>query len=245
MLGNFGCDFPKFAFTLAEVLITLGVIGVVAVLTIMPIVQKHNERSTVVKVKQMYSVIANAVNMWQTEESCENNVADCLKNYPLYNCALAFGGIEKHLEILERRYQYQDVNKINWLPVESYNFDGTWASVSFKGVNKVSPHSNYTCHYLFKNGTTMTVQFDTFKDSMFSYIDINGKTKPNRVGIDVFPIGIGSHGSKSKTVNPYHVEDSDSSNGLCAYRNGNECSVDDGKSPTAYVLVHEKLPKLK
>lgn len=233
------------AFTLAEVLITLGIIGVVAVLTIQPLIQKHNERVTVTKVKKMYSVISNAVNLWQVENACDADVSLCLKQYTQYNCTDAFNGIEKHLEILEHRYRNEDVRKINWLPDVSYGLNGNKASMSFQGVNKIIAHSNNTCHYLFKNGVTMTVQLDDYKDSMFTFIDINGKSKPNRVGIDIFPIGIGSHNSKSKTANPYYVEDSDSSGlGLCYYRNGNECDADDGKSPTAYVLTHDKLPKL-
>ena len=47
-------------FTLAEVLITLGIIGVVAALTIPTLVQKYDERATVVKVKQFYSDFSEA-----------------------------------------------------------------------------------------------------------------------------------------------------------------------------------------
>lgn len=235
----------KKGFTLAEVLITLGIIGVVAVLTIQPLIQKQNERATVTKVKKMYSVIANAVNLWQMENGCDTDVSVCLKGYSQYNCTEAFAGIQKNLEVIEHRYKNEDIRKINWFPDKSYGLNGNKVSMSFQGVNKVTAHSNNTCHYLFKNGVTMTVQLDDYKDSMFTFIDINGKSKPNRVGVDVFPIGIGSHGSRYKTVNPYYVEDSDSSGlGLCYYRNGNECSPDDGRSPTAYVLTHDKLPPL-
>lgn len=42
----------KKAFTLAEVLITLGVIGIVASMTLPAIIQKNTERATVAKVKK-------------------------------------------------------------------------------------------------------------------------------------------------------------------------------------------------
>src|SRR5574344_915991 len=48
------------AFTLAEVLITLGIIGVVAALTIPTLMQKTEERETVSKLKKVYSTLQNA-----------------------------------------------------------------------------------------------------------------------------------------------------------------------------------------
>lgn len=102
------------------------------------------------------------------------------------------------------------------------------------------------CHYLFNDGTTMLVELDDYKKDLLIFVDINGKKSPNRVGADIFPMGIGSFNSKSKTLNPYYVEDNCNfgAYGLCHYRNGNECSPDDGKSPTAYVLAHNKLAPL-
>jgi len=51
----------KLGFTLAEILITLGIIGVVAAMTIPALFQKYNERVTVNKVKKFYSLVSQAV----------------------------------------------------------------------------------------------------------------------------------------------------------------------------------------
>lgn len=48
------------AFTLAEVLITLGVIGVVSAMTMPILIQKHNEQVTITKLKKFYSVMSQA-----------------------------------------------------------------------------------------------------------------------------------------------------------------------------------------
>ncbi len=53
----------KIAFTLAEVLITLGIIGVVAAMTLPTLIAKYQEKVTVTKVKKAYSVILNAYNL--------------------------------------------------------------------------------------------------------------------------------------------------------------------------------------
>lgn len=49
-----------FGFTLSEVLITLGIIGVVAALTIPTLIQNANERATVSQVKKVYATLSSA-----------------------------------------------------------------------------------------------------------------------------------------------------------------------------------------
>ena len=51
------------AFTLAEVLIALAVIGIIAVLTIPSFIQKHEEKMTIVRLKKAYSLLTQATNM--------------------------------------------------------------------------------------------------------------------------------------------------------------------------------------
>ena len=85
------------AFTLAEVLITLGIIGVVAALTIPNLIAKAREKATVVQVKETYSILSQGfrraidefgeVSSWCTrvsnsdEEQCEINMANRLSHF--------------------------------------------------------------------------------------------------------------------------------------------------------------------
>ena len=50
----------KIAFTLAEVLITLGIIGVVAALTLPSVIAKYQDKVTVTKVKKAYAMFSQA-----------------------------------------------------------------------------------------------------------------------------------------------------------------------------------------
>lgn len=50
----------KKAFTLAEVLITLGVIGIVAAMTLPTVIQNYQEKAAVTKLKKMYSTLQQA-----------------------------------------------------------------------------------------------------------------------------------------------------------------------------------------
>lgn len=56
-----------FGFTLAEVLITLGIIGVVAAITIPTLNQRNFEKQTVSKLRETQSIISQAVRMAEQE----------------------------------------------------------------------------------------------------------------------------------------------------------------------------------
>lgn len=55
------------AFTLAEVLITLGIIGIVAAMTLPIIVGKYQERVLVTAAQKAYSIMSNALTKWNAE----------------------------------------------------------------------------------------------------------------------------------------------------------------------------------
>ena len=57
---NLFCN-KNFAFTLAEVLITLGIIGVVSAITLPTVVQNYQKQATVAKLKKAYTTINQAI----------------------------------------------------------------------------------------------------------------------------------------------------------------------------------------
>ena len=64
------------AFTLAEVLITLGIIGVVAALTLPQVVTNYEKKATEVRLKKDYSTLANALKMAEAEHGPIETWAD-------------------------------------------------------------------------------------------------------------------------------------------------------------------------
>ncbi len=58
----------KAAFTLAEVLITLGIIGVVAAMTMPSLVVNYQKKQTAVRLKRFYSIMNQAILRWQQDE---------------------------------------------------------------------------------------------------------------------------------------------------------------------------------
>ena len=63
-------------FTLAEVLITLGIIGIVAAMTIPLIINSSDKQRIVSQVKEAYSIASQATALIKND--CGGDVADCL-----------------------------------------------------------------------------------------------------------------------------------------------------------------------
>ena len=57
----------KNGFTLAEVLITLGIIGVVAALTIPTLIGNYQKKEVAVRLQKMYNTIQNAISLAEEE----------------------------------------------------------------------------------------------------------------------------------------------------------------------------------
>ncbi len=78
---------PQKAFTLAEVLITLAIIGIIATLTISPFIRSHEKHTYYAKFAKMYSVLNSALNRAIIEKgntiywSKSTDCADFIKHF--------------------------------------------------------------------------------------------------------------------------------------------------------------------
>lgn len=92
-------DNHKIAFTLAEVLITLGIIGVVAALTIPVLISNHRKSVVETKLEKFYSVMNQAItqselengdkSQWDIDMSVNKDFTDAVDTYGWYNKYLA------------------------------------------------------------------------------------------------------------------------------------------------------------
>ena len=181
----------KAAFTLAEVLITLGIIGVVASLTLPSVINKYQEKVTVTKVKKAYSTMNNAL----FSAISENGEVDTW-DYPYYNAGtenvpntevfaskilpylriLKDCGISQRNCMLDVDYKLSDGSNWNGYTYNRYRLyykvilnDGSYLVIRFE--------------YPKCNGSGDGVVGD--KCGWF-LIDVNGDKKPNKFGQDVF-----------------------------------------------------------
>ena len=180
------CDkFRRAAFTLAEVLITLGIIGVVAALTLPTLIQNHQKQVYVTQLKKAYSTLNNAINKMAVDEG----VVDWAQTQCGYQSnAFSVESTE------DNPYPYINpactnnlAKQMNVLKVEADYFADCpeWCVIS-GGTNGPA----------IMTADGVTYQFDC-SGFGYAYVDVNGiKKGPNKVGRDVFLFGIDATDNK-------------------------------------------------
>ena len=106
----------KAAFTLAEVLITLGIIGVVAAMTLPTLIQNHKKQTYVNQLKKVVNTLGNAVQMAIADEGVSNFDATKLSRFVfndpiMYDCV---GGDANSCDELKNVYS-KLVHADGWL----------------------------------------------------------------------------------------------------------------------------------
>ncbi|MBR1753498.1 type II secretion system protein, partial [bacterium] len=200
---------PLRGFTLAEVLITLGIIGVVAALTIPTLMQKTDERETVSKLKKFYSEISQAYSLAKTEHGTPDN---------WYN------GVEYNVGDIDASNIMGDIItdklKVQKACHGAAN-TGCFPNVSYKRIDGGSSgnyetNNDFVSKYLLADGTSLF--FYTYgstpqnsgngmAEKLYGAmgVDINGEKGPNTAGIDNFSFIISERGiipAGSQILNP-------------------------------------------
>lgn len=173
------------AFTLAEILIVLGIIGVVASLTISTLIQSYQEKQMVAGLQKFNSTLQQAVQLWKQDIGCNLDAYTCLlqQGLPDDKCS-NFDQIEKFMKISQSAKLIKSTTE--WLPAQTLNYYGDNQSNPFTGVSKSSVNS---CGYLMQDGTTFA--FDADPSGFGIDVDVNGRKPPNRMGKDTFPLMLG------------------------------------------------------
>ena len=177
----------KAAFTLAEVLITLGVIGVVAAMTLPGLVNKYQEKAWLTQFKVTYSVLSQAYLRAYQENGVIKNW-----NLPLDNKAesarIVADNLLPYLNLAQDWKQNSNYSSHN-LPMHYLGLNGIKIATGFNGWE--------SAHYVFAlaNGATVGI-FDFLLDEVDNklrvllYVDTNGGNGPNQFGKDFFIIAL-------------------------------------------------------
>lgn len=238
----------RFAFTLAEVLIVVGIIGIVAEMTIPTLVSSVQDQAYVAGVNKFNSALNQAVMLWKQDINCMDSATNCLVAQNLVdNDVNSFDQIAKFMKITSTEKGSKD--NVAWLPDTSYNYYGNVQTGSYNTVSK----DIWMNAYLLSDGTTFTV--DSNEEGFEVTIDVNGKKSPNRQGKDIFIFSVGNFQKSDVSYYPMYSNDtSDNTLGLCGRINTStwgaaNCNpnnvnptVGEGASPTAYVILNKKLP---
>ena len=171
----------KAAFTLAEVLITIGIIGVVSALTIPTLMAKITEKQTVTKLRATQSILYRAIKLAEDEEgdpSCWGLNMDASEG----DAKIIAKKMKKYLKIAID-CGTSDTNGM-CIPNDDYK--------KLSGGNQ----ANYaTMNHMYKvkllNGTSVFFRSrypeeQNSNNIFYFFVDTNGKNPPNTFGIDLF-----------------------------------------------------------
>lgn len=221
----------KTAFTLAEVLITLGIIGIIAALTLPVLTNRIQGQTYKTGLEKQYSVLSNALQRYNNEQGFVSKLSN-------YSVGTEFStGFKKYFNILK------DCNLTSCIGMSSDEDDGSvyYVIKNYKTYNK----SGYAKtryfddgQFILTDGTILLIEANTSSGSESSSagailitVDVNGYKKgPNIWGHDLFTFEIlessgkllpmGAEGTHFTDMNKYcSAKSSDAINGIsCTYK---------------------------
>lgn len=189
------------AFTLAEVLITLGIIGIIAAMTIPNLIKEYQKESTITQLKETYAILNNALNAAKVDNGIDAN---------LWYVSTASEGAASGYFATNYIIPYVKTNGGEICGTsDSSQCQHTVLRADKLGTYAISSSDRYS--FVLANGAIVSVWVGNLNGSTISacrvqiYFDINGKKSPNIAGRDAFLVELGGNygnGDKNKFV-PY------------------------------------------
>lgn len=190
----FGINKKLLAFTLAEVLITLGIIGVIAALTIPSLIQNTQKKEYVVGLKEAFSILTNATNSLITDNG--GTMQGVFQNGDSYNPNNSPRPAEVYAQKL-------NVQKVCTLKTDLSCFHDTINDLAGYDQDGYTVNSNEG-GLILKNGMRLTFTGEIAGNCDHSYyftetngektacaeiwVDVNGSKEPNILGRDIFSL---------------------------------------------------------
>ena len=170
----------KSAFTLAEVLITLGIIGVVAALTIPTLISKHQKKVQVTQLKKTVNTVSNGM-----KKILADNEVDSLHDTWLY----------EHLTSVYVQPKFNDYYKQYFNIVGTGMVSHSWKYSAIEGSGGFTYGAGYT--FILADGSEIIFRRDSqYPDKYIVAIDINTLDRlPNILGKDFFIVVFVSNGN--------------------------------------------------
>lgn len=229
------------AFTLAEVLITLGVIGVVAAMTLPTLIHNYQKKVWVNQLKKSYSTLEQGFQKMMADEGVDrlsdvsfisNLETDCMYGNNSDECKPFNEGLKRYFKgdwgkFTQKVCNLNNKNECDYNPEDIYLSMPDGAQVGFNYV----PTFNSKCQNIKANGGHMCNAVG------WLFIDINGPKGPNVYGRDNFAFYISENGK----LYGYGSKDAHlfgSSGNISGYAIGKNCTDKNeyGHACTGYII---------
>ncbi len=168
----------KKAFTLAEVLVTLGIIGVVSAMTVPTLMQNYQRQSYVTQLHKVYNEFAQALTQYQTDRNAVNLTEAGLNSQANLNSF-----ITSYFRVVQTCS-----NSLTPCFLEQ---------TSYKALNGTALPAHYTVTnaYVLASGASVRFLYAKEGEKVGNImVDINGQKGPNILGRDLFTIGVYNNG---------------------------------------------------
>lgn len=185
----------KKGFTLSEVLITLSVVGIVAVLTIPGVMKNYRNRLYVASLEKVYAQVSDAAQSIMNDEHVDNFYettaagASSCSDADNGKCESGYGYfLTKYFKAV--KYNCKNTDKSGCVSSTSSNYKSISGSAIGGGVagdNCIqTPSGAAICGSYNNNNKCLTLT-----------VDVNGMAEPNMPGRDIFAMDVHKNGSIS------------------------------------------------
>jgi prepilin-type N-terminal cleavage/methylation domain-containing protein len=157
----------KKGFTLAEVLVTLGIIGVVSAMTVPTLMQNYQRKSYVTQLHKVYNEISQASQQYITDRNAINLTEAGLNSQDTTN-----NFIEKYFKIVQKCEN---------------SFTPCFAPANeFRVLTGATGTVGHTVQNSYVLASGAAIRLDYYAHAISVLVDINGAKSPNIIGRDIF-----------------------------------------------------------
>lgn len=188
-------------FTLAEVLITLGIIGIVAAMTLPSLIGKAQKMILAQQFKKSYANIQNAINSVQADYG---GVHECYwllseGGYRFSQCQDFWRSVLSKLNVIQKC----DYNDYKCHP--KYKTKDEVLAAGGETINSGCSYVfSYSVYYILKDGSYIMPNLSANNQHIvYFFIDVNGQKGPNKWGYDLFYLTLNREDAK-KDIIPTH-----------------------------------------
>lgn len=205
----------KKAFTLAEVLITLGIIGIVSAITLPTLITNYQKKKTVSQLQRAISVLNQAYR--QSVDDLGDSIDEAYNMGTKEYINTYWGPYLKINQICEK---YSDCGYTNNRPFYKPNGKDKQGSDAFVRNSRIGVKTMDGFTYIFFT-SNWTAEGGFSTPTNWVWVDLNGEAKPNIFGKDVFEL----RRIDDKGIQPLGYGQSETYvNNFCTENNGATCA---------------------
>ena len=175
----------KKGFTLIEVLTTLSIVGLIAMLTLPSFLKNYNNKIYTATLKKAYAQVKDGLEQFMAEEGV--NSGNLRQSSFFVESSCEDGNEKGACSFLKSYFKYGNLCTTN----DTMCLASRYTTIEGKEAGRGLRKATFPC-IATKNGYTLCIDTDDINEYKF-IIDVNGPADPNIVGVDLFGFTLNSN----------------------------------------------------